>query len=72
MEVNLKVYCKNCKYFPRFNFFGKRLATCKLWKVFKNHKLKFYAPEYRVVPTFYESCSTQNSDNDCSEYEERK
>lgn len=62
----MRVYCKNCKHFPRLNFWGKRLAKCKAYQ-----GLEFYSPEYDGPSKCYEFCSTQNSDHDCPYYKEK-
>ena len=64
------IYCKDCKYFPRWRLYGKRLATCKAHN--KDRELAFYSPEYINIPTHYKFCNVQNYNNDCHFYEKKK
>ena len=67
----MKVYCKNCRYFPKRQLFGKRLATCKKTAELQSKNLSFYSPEYESTPDVFSFCNTQNQDNDCWLYEEK-
>ncbi len=63
----MKVYCKNCKYFPRWRLHGKRLAICKVYE--RDSELAFYSPEYPTPMKHYKFCDVQNKDNDCLYYD---
>lgn len=64
------IYCKDCKYFPKWKPRGKKLAICKAYN--KGHELAFYSPEYIDIPTHYKFCNVQNTYNDCYFYEDKK
>ena len=67
-EVMDKVYCKECKYFPRFNIFGTHLAECKAYK----RNMGFYGRDIEVTAgAKWKFCVNQNSDNNCRVFKER-
>ena len=62
MEVNLKVFCKYCKHFPRLGPL-KAVARCK------KEDIKWNWDSLRWVRKY---CSVKNMGNDCENYERRK
>ena len=44
------IYCKDCKYFPRWRLYGKRLATCKAHN--KDRELALYSPGGILLTVF--------------------
>jgi len=61
MEVNLKVYCKNCKYFPRF-----------ILNAFARCKSKDIRNDWDSLRWYRRFCELKNMFNDCPDYEKRK
>ena len=58
----MKVYCKNCKSYPRLGPL-KALACCRR----ENIKSDWHSPRW-----YHRPCETKNMDNDCPDYERRK